>query len=59
MQDDLKVGCRLTINAGVRYEIFRRRTEEQNRIVNFDLAELRLIYADENGASASVNMKTA
>ena len=36
----------------------RAETEEDNKIVIFDLANLRLIYADEDGASASVNKQT-
>lgn len=57
-QDDFKVSNRLTVNAGLRYEIFTAPTEEQNRIVNFDLQNLRLIYAGEDGASDAVNLKT-
>ena len=58
VQDDFKMSNRLTVNAGLRYEIFTAPTEEQNRIVNFDLANLQLIYAGENGASDAVNLKT-
>src|SRR6476620_1505304 len=58
VQDDFKFSARLTINAGVRYEIVGAETEEQNRIVNYDPAGLRLIYAGEDGASRSVNKKT-
>ena len=42
----------------MRYEIFRAETEEDNKIVNFDPVNLRLIYAGEDGASRSVNKKT-
>jgi carboxypeptidase family protein/TonB-dependent receptor-like protein len=58
VQDDFKLSSRLTVNAGLRYEIFGAETEEENRIVNFDLVGLRLIYAGEDGASRSVNKKT-
>src|SRR5206468_6319439 len=58
VQDDVKVNARFTVNAGLRYEIFGAETEENNKIVNFDPVNLRLIYAGEDGASASVNKKT-
>ncbi|PYR88419.1 MAG: hypothetical protein DMF84_28480 [Acidobacteria bacterium] len=58
VQDDIKVNPRFTINAGLRYEIFGAETEVDNKIVNFDPVNLRLIYAGEDGASRSVNKKT-
>ena len=58
MQDDFKVSNRMTVNAGLRYEIFHAPTEENNRLGNFDFEEFRLVYAGENGASRSANKKT-
>ena len=57
-QDDFKVNARLTINAGLRYEIFKAPTEEENRLANFDFETFRLVYAGEDGTSRSVNKKT-
>ena len=58
VQDDFKVSNRLTINAGLRYEIFHAPTEKEDRMGNFDFDEYRLIYAGEDGASRSANKKT-
>jgi Carboxypeptidase regulatory-like domain/TonB-dependent Receptor Plug Domain len=58
VQDDFKVNNRMTINAGLRYEIFHAPTEKNNRLGNFDFDEYRLVYAGENGATRSANKKT-
>ena len=58
MQDDFKVNNRLTLNPGLRYEIFNAPTEEENRLANFDYQTFRLVYAGEDGTSRSANKKT-
>jgi hypothetical protein len=58
IQDDFKVSNRLTINAGVRHEIFSAPTEDENRLANYDAANYRLVYAGEDGTSRTANKKT-
>jgi hypothetical protein len=58
VQDDVKISPRLTVNAGLRYEIFHAPTEKHNRLANFDYTEYRLVYAGEDGTSRTANKKT-
>jgi hypothetical protein len=57
-QDDWKVSRRLTVNLGVRYDIFVPDVALRNRIVNFDLTNLRLAYAGEDGISNTAGKET-
>ncbi|MFN6203938.1 MAG: TonB-dependent receptor domain-containing protein, partial [Acidobacteriota bacterium] len=58
VQDDIKVTSRLTVNAGVRYEIYTPDVENRDLIVNFDPQALRLIYAGQEGYSRSAGKET-
>jgi Carboxypeptidase regulatory-like domain/TonB-dependent Receptor Plug Domain len=58
IQDDFKVSSRLTVNAGVRHEIFVAPTEEKDRLANMDYQNYRLVYAGVDGTTRSANKKT-
>jgi hypothetical protein len=58
IQDDFKINNRLTVNAGLRYEIYHQPTEDDDRMGNFDFERYVLVYAGENGATRSANKKT-
>lgn len=58
IQDDIKVSNKLTINAGLRYEVYTPDVENRDLIVNFDPDRLRLIYAGEEGYSRSAGKQT-
>lgn len=51
LQDNFKVGARLTINAGIRYTFFREATNELLPIVNFDPA----LYSSASAPSMDTN----
>jgi len=57
-QDDWRATSWLTLNLGVRYDVYTPLTEENDNIGNFDLNGLRLLLANRDGVSRSVNVKT-
>ncbi len=52
-QDDYRVTNRLTLNLGIRYDLFTWPTELNNRMANFDLVTGHILLAGQGGVSKS------
>ncbi len=52
-QDDYRVNNRLTLNVGLRYDLFTWPTEVNHRMANFDVATGAILLAGQNGVSES------
>ena len=57
VQDDWRATSWLTVNAGVRYDVYTPLTEEHNNISNFDINTGTLLVAGKDGASRAVGVK--
>lgn len=57
-QDDWRATQRLTINYGVRYDVFTPFTEAHGHISNFDIQTNQLLVAGVNGVSATAGIQT-
>lgn len=52
-QDNFKATKRLTLNLGIRWDLYTPATEVSNRIANFDPATVSMVLPNQNGRSAS------
>ncbi len=52
-QDDYRVNNRLTLNLGIRYDLFTWPTEINNRMANFNITTGQIELAGQNGVSDS------
>ncbi|MBO0797842.1 MAG: TonB-dependent receptor, partial [Blastocatellia bacterium] len=57
-QDDWRARPWLTLNLGVRYDIFTPFTDAAGTMATFDPATASLLVANQNGVSGSANVKT-
>jgi hypothetical protein len=56
--DDFRVSPRLTLNLGLRYDLFTPMVEDHNRLANFDFATGNFISPSMPGVSSSGNVAT-
>jgi len=57
-QDDWRAKSWLTVNLGIRYDVFTPLTEEDNRLSNFVPGERKLLVAGQNGVGRTAGVKT-
>jgi hypothetical protein len=58
LMDDFKANNKLTLNLGVRYDLFTPPVEQEKRLANFDFATGSFVSPQMPGVSASGDVKT-
>ena len=58
LQDDWRVNEWLTMNLGVRYDVFTPFTEEDGEIANLDINTLQFLIPGQNGTGDTAGVKT-
>ena len=58
VQDDWRATSQLTVNLGVRYDVFTPFTEDGNHLSNFDPATKKMLVAGDSGVSKTAGVKT-
>jgi hypothetical protein len=53
VQDDWRASNWLTLNLGVRYDIYTTKTEQYNRLANFDPVAVRVLVAGQNASDTA------
>jgi hypothetical protein len=58
-QDDLRVNSRLTVNAGLRYELVTPQWESSNKLANYDPGKVRVDLQPGPGQYAAAGLRSA
>jgi hypothetical protein len=58
LQDDYHITSNLTINLGIRYDLFTPYTETQNILSNFDINVGKIVVAGQPGVDSHGNVRT-